>query len=283
MINKITIKNKVKIVNNEYVIKKKTPNINNIYNYLLSRSFNYMPKILKEDEENIYYEYIDDIEEPLEQKIIDLINLISLLHNKTTFYREIDLDYYKFRYENIIKRINEVSMFYNNLMEKIDSEVYMSPYHYLIARNISLINNILKHSKIYIDNWYKSIENSRKERVVLIHGNLSIDHYLKRDKSYLISFDKAEIGSPVTDLVNLYKTHSLNYDFISLLKIYLSKYPLSNSEMLLFLSIISIPDIVIDEHSEYKKVLKARRIIDYIYKTNHLLTEYGIKKQPDKN
>ena len=46
MINKITIKNSVKIINNDYVIKNKNNNISKTYNYLLSRSFNNFPEIV---------------------------------------------------------------------------------------------------------------------------------------------------------------------------------------------------------------------------------------------
>ena len=75
MINKITLKNSVKIIDNSYVIKKKKKDLSNTYNYLLSRSFNYFPKILKDDGDNVYYEYINDINEPSEQKINDLIKV----------------------------------------------------------------------------------------------------------------------------------------------------------------------------------------------------------------
>ena len=87
MKNKITIKNSVKIIDDSYCIKKKKKDLDKVYNYLLSRSFDYFPEILDEDNENIYYKYINDIDEPKEQKIIDLVNLVSLLHSKTTFYK----------------------------------------------------------------------------------------------------------------------------------------------------------------------------------------------------
>ena len=55
MINKITIKNSVKIIDNKYVIKKNNFKGNNIFKYLLSRSFDYFPKVLDSDYENIYF------------------------------------------------------------------------------------------------------------------------------------------------------------------------------------------------------------------------------------
>lgn len=281
MINKITIKNGVKIVNDEYVRKKKK-DIDNIYNYLLSRSFDYFPEIIGKDDEYIYYKYINDIDEPREQKMVDLVNLVSLLHNKTTFYKEVDIDDYKYIYESINKEIEETYNYYNIVMDNIESEVYMSPSNYLIARNISIIYDALRYSKNSIDKWYKMIENSRRLRVVMIHNNLELDHYLKSDKPYLVSFDKAKIDMPIFDLISLYKKHYLDFEFGDLFKIYLDRYPLSKSEMTLFLAIISIPDKINNSNSEYKRVLAIRRVIDYVYKTLDLVTEYGIKEKANE-
>ena len=284
MVNRITLKNSVKIINEEYVIKKKKKNLSNTYNYLLSRSFDYFPDVIKEDNEYIYYKYISDIDEPNEQKIIDLINLISLLHSKTTFYKEIDLDKYKEIYESINNEINDIYNYYNKLMDNIDEEVYMSPANYLIARNISIIYKNLAYAKDNIKKWYKIIEDKRKIRVATIHNNLLLEHYLKdENKPYLISWDKSRQDMPIYDLVSLYKNNYLDFEFTSLLKIYLSKYPLTKEEMLLFLTLIAIPSKIKYENTEYKRVLNIRRVIDYIYKTDVILKEYRIKQETNKS
>ena len=283
MINNITLKNSVRIIDNNYVIKKKQKNLSSTYNYLLSRSFNYFPEIIKEDDNDIYYKYINDIDEPQEQKITDLIVLISILHSKTTFYKEVDIDYYKYIYESINNQIDDTYNYYNNLMDNIESNKYMSPANYLIARNISIIYSSLAYAKNNISVWYKLIENKRKVRVVTIHNNLSINHYLKSDKPYLISWDKSTIDMPIYDLISLYKNHCLDFEFNDLLNLYLSKYPLSKEEKILFLTIISIPDKIKYTASEYKRVLNVRRVIDYTYKTNALLKEYRIEQKTNKS
>ena len=284
MTNKITLINNAKIIDNKYVIKKKKDNTLKTYSYLLSRSFNYMPEIIKEDDNYIYYKYINDIDEPDEQKIIDLIYLISLLHSKTTYYKEIDLDKYKEIYENINKEIDDTYNYYNHLMDNIEQDIYMSPANYLIARNISIIYKNLVYAKDNINKWYKIIEDKRKIRVVTIHNNLLLEHYLKdENKSYLISWDKSRRDMPIYDLVSLYKNNYLDFEFTSLLKIYLSKYPLTKEEMLLFLTLIAIPSKIKYEETEYKNVLNIRRIIDYIYKTDNILKEYCIKQETDKS
>lgn len=274
MINKITIKNGAKIIDNNYVIKKKKRDLSNTYNYLLSRSFDYFPEVVKEDNEKIYYRYINDLEEPKEQKVIDLVNLITLLHSKTTFYKEVDIDNYKYIYESINNSIDETLEHYNQLMDGIESEVYMAPSNYLIARNITIIYNALGYAKNNINSWYKMIENQRKVRVVTIHNNLRLEHYLKEDKPYLISWDKSKIDMPIFDLISLYQNNYLDFEFIDLLKLYLSKYPLTREEMTLFLTIISIPGKIPLNESEYQTVLSVRRILDYIYKSSEIVKMY---------
>ena len=88
---------------------------------------------------------------------------------------------------------------------------------------------------------------------------------------------------PIFDLVSLYKNNYLDFEFTDLLKIYLSKYPLTKEEMVLFLTIISIPSKIALSSSEYKTVLEVRKLLDYIYKTNELRKEYRIKEQTNKS
>lgn len=82
---------------------------------------------------------------------------------------------------------------------------------------------------------------------------------------------------PIYDLINLYYNHYLEFDFTEILDIYLSKYPLTTEELLLFLSIISIPKKIEYNSSEYKNVLNIRRQLDYIYKTSEIVKKYTIK------
>ncbi len=283
MINKITIINGVRIIDNKYVIKKNNFKDNDIFKYLLSRSFNYFPKILKINDDEVYFEYIKDICEPNEQKIIDLVILLSILHDKTTFYKEVDIDYYKNIYESINDKISTVYNYYNQVIDNIDNEVYMSPADYLIARNISIIYKNIVYARNNISLWYKLISSKREVRLVTIHNNPSLEHYLKSDKAYLISWDRTKIDMPIYDLLQLYQNHYLDFDFIPLFDIYFKKYHLKKDEMLLFLTLLAIPPIIKSSDTEYNLVLAVRRIIDYLYKTEAILEKYGIEKQDNES
>ena len=66
-----------------------------------------------------------------------MIHLTALLHSKTTYYKEINYDENKKLYESIKNKINYINNYYLDLINNIESKIYMSPYEYLIARNIS--------------------------------------------------------------------------------------------------------------------------------------------------
>ena len=274
-INKLTIKRDAKIIDNKIVIKEReNKNIDKTYRYLKSRSFDYFPEPLEINSNNEIYPYIEDADEPLEQKAVDLTHLITLLHNKTTFYREIDIDKNKEIYENIIGRLEYLNNYYTDLITLIEKEVYMSPSSYLIARNINIIFESIYFSKDKIEEWYKKIENNKNERVVNIHNNINLDHYRKSDKPYLISWNKSKIDSPIYDLLSFYQNHYLDLDFDDLFHYYESSYPLKEEERLLLFTYMAIPPKIEIEDSEYKMCIKINKIIDYLYKTSNLIMNY---------
>lgn len=274
---KITLKNSAKIIENEdtrLVIKKDNPNILDTYNYLLSRSFDYFPKIIYKDNDYNAYEYIEDVNEPSEQRILDIITLTSILHSKTTFYKEVDIDNYKYLYETINKKLEYLFNYYNDIITLIEKNIYMSPSNYIIARNINKIFETINYCKYEVDSWYELIKDKRKIRVVNIHNNLSLDHYIKNDKPYLISWNKNKIDMPIYDLLTLYKKYYLDFDFYELFNYYESRYPLTNEERKMLFILMSIPEKLVLDSSEYKNSIKCRKFFDYIYKTEELINEY---------
>lgn len=274
---KVTLKNSAKIIENEntrLVIKKDNPNILDTYNYLLSRSFDYFPKIIYKDNDYNVYEYVEDVNEPSEQRILDIITLTSILHSKTTFYKEVDIDNYKYLYETINKKLEYLFNYYNDIITLIEKNIYMSPSNYIIARNINKIFETINYCKYEVDSWYELIKDKRKIRVVNIHNNLSLDHYIKNDKPYLISWNKNKIDMPIYDLLTLYKKYYLEFDFYELFNYYESRYPLTNEERKMLFILMSIPEKLVLDSSEYKNSIKCRKFFDYIYKTEELINEY---------
>ena len=252
---KITIKNNVRIIDSgeeQFVIKRRDKKLDSLYKYLKSRSFDYFPEILYQTDNYDIYHYIEDAPITKEERGNDLIKLVTLLHNKTTFYKEIDDNTYKELYENTISRIEYLNNYYQDIIEIIEKEEYMSPAHYLFARNISKLFFNLNYCRDKIDKWYKIIEEKKRIRIVNLHNNLSLDHYLLNDKPYLISWRLSKKDIPIYDLIQLYKKYYQELDFYELLRNYEMNYPLLKEEKILFFCLISIPEKIDFNDTEYE-------------------------------
>ena len=93
----------MKTMEGDYVVKEKIDvNYRELYNYLLSRSFSFFPKIVSDEREDVVvFEYVEDVCLDKEQKALDLIKLVALLHSKTTYFKEVTKDKYKEIYDNL--------------------------------------------------------------------------------------------------------------------------------------------------------------------------------------
>lgn len=264
----------------KYIIKKNKQN-NEIREYLKSRNFNHIPEIITLPEEK--YEitkYIEEYKMPREQKIIDLAATISLLHNKTTHYKEITEETYNEIYNELKDKIENLYNYYIELITIIESKVYMSPCEYLIARNISIVFQALEESKEELGNWHKSVKNDTKQRLVVLHNNLELDHFMDNK---LISWDKSKIGMPIYDIYKLYKKHALEFEFNEVLKAYEKHYPLTENEKQLLFILMKIPPKIEMNKTEYENTKEAGKQIEYIYKSMKLTSPKNSNERPEDN
>lgn len=269
------------LVNNEYVLKENKGN-NKVFSYLDARNFNYYPSNKVLSDKYVLYEYLKDYDISSDERAIELINLVSLLHSKTTRYNSVSIDDYKKIYEDIDNKINKLYSYYNDLNELIEQEIYMSPSNYLLVRNISKIYSSLNYCKNELDNWYELVKESKKERVALIHNNLSLEHLIRNENSYLISWDKSKFDNPIYDLYNFYKNNYEKIEFSSLLEIYQKRYPLKQNELKLFFILISLPDKIEFTNNDFNNCKLVDKILDYLYKTDNIISPYYPKDKEEE-
>lgn len=256
----------------KYVLKKNKTS-KQITDYLKARNFDYIPQTLDDNEYTIS-KYIDELQMPKEQKMLDLIELTALLHNKTTHFKEIDLSYYTTLYEDLENNINYLYGYYTDIINLIESKVFMSPSEYLLARNINIVYDNLSLCHELLEEFYKEVKEKRKQRLVVLHNNLDLSHYIRNDNSYLISWDKAKIDIPIFDLYKLYKKYVLDFEFSEILETYEKHYPLFDYEKLLLFTLILMPNIVNFNDDEYEVCLKITKEIDSMIKTKKLVLPY---------
>ena len=276
---KVTVKGCAKIfncTNGDYVIKpKKEQDIKELYKYLSSRSFEYYPKLIEDNRSDVnVYEYIEDNSIDDEQKLYDLINVISLLHNKTSYYKEVTNDKIKSIYEELLGRVLYIEEYFNKIIYEVEDNVFVSPSNNLLLNNSSKIFESLTFLKKEIEEWYKISIDKNKMRVSLIHNNLELDHYIKNKNDYLISWDNYKIDSPILDIIKLYKKVYLNMDFSEPLKIYMEKFELTEIEKKLLFIMLVMPDEINLSENELRNVSIVRKYLDYIFKTENLIKSY---------
>lgn len=274
---KVTLKNNVRIIdsgNEQFVIKRRDKSLEELFKYLKSRSFDYFPEIVYKTENYDIYRYVEDTNISKEERAQDIMKLVTLLHSKTTFYKDIDDNTYKELYENTIERIEYLNNYYSDIAEIIENEEFMSPSNYLFIRNISELFSSLSYCRYQLDKWYEIIEEKKRIRIVNIHNNLSLDHYLADNKPYLISWRRSKRDIPIYDLINLYKKYYRDLDFCDLLRTYEMHYPLLPEEKILFFTLVSLPDKIDFNDTEYNLCKKIKKFYDYLLNTDKLINDY---------
>ena len=256
----------VELEDSKLVLKK---NNTDIYKYLKERNFDYYPNTEIIDGYELM-EYVEDDNLTDDTKINKIISLMSLLHSKTTYYKSTNDMEYKEIYETINATIKNRIDYYNRLMDVIESEVYMSPSHYFLARNITNIFNALDYCRYQLEKWYDQVKDLKKIRKSVIHNNLDLSHYLNNK---LISWNKSKFDLPIFDIEHLYRT---SYDYFvwdELLNDYLSQNMLHDEEVKLLYIILSIPEEIKFSNSEYQNTIIVNNLINYISKTSELVID----------
>lgn len=262
-----------------FVVKKKN-NQKKLYDYLDTRSFNYYPKVIdRNNDEYEITEYVNEIEIPDEQKLMDMIKLVSLLHNKTTYYKEVSEDYFKEIYEDIKNNIEHLNGYYSDIITNIETKIYMSPSEYLFARNVSELFNSLGYTEAKLEEWYNIVKEQNKVRFVVLHNNLDLSHFIMSNKPYLINWDKSKVDMPLFDIYKLYKRVNNKFDFEPYLKIYEANYPLRNEERLLLFILIALPDKIELKDNEYEMCTQINNLYENIFRTETLISKYTKKEE----
>ena len=159
------------------------------------------------------------------------------------------------------------------MASNIEETEFMSPSMYLFIRNYSALDSSLVYAEKELKKWYKKVSNNNKERVSIIHNNLSLDHFIRGDKNYLLSWDNYKVDTPVLDIYNFYKKEGFKLDFNYLLKIYNENLQLTQEEKQLLNILISMPPKLINITDESLNTINVKEFYDYIYSGISIVSE----------
>ena len=265
--------------NGTYCLKeRKRKDIKKIIEYLKAKQFHNILDIKSDDRDDFEItDYIEEVPFLKEDKAMEAVYLISMLHNKTTFYKSISLDEVKCFYENHIDKIIDLRNYIDNLCYSFDENLFLSSSQYLFIKNITILFNSLDYSKHYIEKWYNIVKNKTSKRVVMNHNNLDLSHIIIGNKPYIINWNKASIDSPVMDLYSLFKKNFLDININSLFNVYTSKYQLLKEEMFLLFSLLLLPEKIEFSDCEIHNTKIVYDHYKYLSSVMSFVSEYNLK------
>ena len=278
--NKV-LNNKAKYIeeDDKYILKSTDKDIEELFSYLHSKGFDNIPDIVEVSNEGIKYKYIESKNNDDNLKRLELSKLLSFLHYKTSYHKDISKHKYREIYDKLKEKIEYIEEYYNKLMDKIEMEIYPSPTHYLIERNYSIILGSINFIKSEIKRWFRLVENKTKERVSIVNNNPRKEHVIIGDKSYLINWDNYMVDTPIIDLYKLYKVDNNYKDFYELYKEYSKNFNLTEEEKKLFFIMISIPPKIEFLDDEILNTKIVGDLINYLYKTNEFIKLVNSEKK----
>lgn len=265
-----------------------TPRCNDklkIFDYLENKDFPFfLPMRNSSSDSYEVYPYIVDSMEPSD-KAVDLIHVLSLLHIKTTSYREVQMDSIKEIYETTLQKIDSLKEYYYQLQDVIEEHIYMAPDEYLLIRNISLLYENLNLSREYLNEWYESKKDEKKERVVFLHRQPSLSNFIDFKTPYFIHWDLSEKGYPIYDFLYFYRCHYLELEMDSLFQVYQSKFLFTSDEKALFLCLLLLDEKIdlSDNHYQntilvHHRILYSAKARDFVLKQNQEYQEANENK-----
>ena len=256
--------------NKLYCRKKAKTNIIEKYKYLKSKDFNnYIDTKITNGYE--IREYIKEVDITPEDKLHELVYLTSMLHTKTTHYKNLTIDEIKTYYERLTDNILNIKKYYNDIVETNDIYLYLKPSINLLINNISLILISLDNCKYFLDKWYEIVKIKQRKRVVMNHNNLKLSNLIVGDYSYLINFDNSIIDYPIYDLVSIFKNNYEIIDMNDLFAFYCSKYNLLNEENYLLFAMLLKIDKETFSDIEIINTRKISNLIIYLKKISFFL------------
>ena len=186
------------------IVKRVSNKVKNTYDYLASQECKMVLYPLKQFifEGDVYfiYKYMSKYNYPDIKKIDDLIDAMTLLHQKTSFTVKLsDKEFkYFFRiYKNLDRIFQTLEMFVRESEikeEKTDNDwILLSKYNTFLKLK-TIMYSLQRKIHKYIDS---------KGSVVyaLNHGNLNLNHIIQKK---LISFDNSYLGIFISDYAKLY-------------------------------------------------------------------------------
>lgn len=223
----------------KYLVKKTKSKIKDKYDFLKNegvKNIIYPLSNIKGDfstrfNENICEEgycvlpYIDDSHVLNETKVKALLEELSYLHDKTSFYRKLSVTSSKKKIDEILGFLDYKFSLIESYIRTIEAQPF-DEYSIPVLKNYQYILDAKKLMIKYNMELIKAIKEEKSVMYCFLHNNPKLEHLLiNNGNKYLISIDNGVIGICSLDLAKFYlENKDVNIDISELIKLYLKKY-----------------------------------------------------------
>ena len=223
------------------------PTLDGRYAILEERSLYYlMPWLSNEDKEDRFAKH---------QKMFrELARLHTLSVKDIAVTSEARQDHY----ERTLEQWEREEEFLEEFLESCERKWYMSPFELMFCNYYQSIRQAVTFSKSKLEEWLEVSKEETKGRIVMIHGKVSIEHFLYDDRGYgyFTNFEDSKIASPIHDLLpflvrRLHAQPGQYDDTIEWINTYFRYFPFRNDEKLLFLSYLAHPGSIFETVEDY--------------------------------
>lgn len=162
--------------------------------------------------------------------------------------------------------------FLQSYVEQCEHEWYMSPFQLQVCTYFHETMQAYWFAETQLEKWYEKIKETKKWRMVFIHGNALLSHYVHDEKGnrYFLSWERACWASPLADLfTSLYHhvrtSHPIGDEWIDGVVEYEQQLSILDEEQAFFFSHLAQPDSMYRFVSQYAtERQKERSERDYV-------------------
>ena len=249
---------KVKCLEGIYALKKIKTDERAKRLLYMRRKFNALPlrtvpilhsmegDLVVKEEGNYYYltPWIDEVPFSDEKKVGYFVDCLAYLHHSTVEMEPVDDT------EKVVRCVEAIKAKWRSYEEwltafvyRAEHTIYPSPFEQLVLAHYNAIIQKTEQAIGAIDKWKEVAVESPMQRLVLCHGQPSIDHFICDNRgAQLLNLEAATMDTPCLDIAAFIDSlsHS-SVDLVKLLNIYEMSFPLRDNEKDLLVAFLHFP------------------------------------------
>ncbi|MEG0366421.1 MAG: hypothetical protein RR585_06270 [Coprobacillus sp.] len=276
---------KIKCDNGYYIVKiVESKQVEQVYEYIETLHIKCFVQILINKNNEIltpYYQsylylmpYIENSVGLLKEvKIKFYFETLAYLHYNSFYYTKINQQYFETLKNDILKIIDERSIYYQQMIKSFENIVIRSPSQWMLVMNYYRIYEALCSSRQYLSQYLEHTKEFHQIRVCLNYKHFDYDHIALKNR-LLLSIDNVCIDLPIYDLFDIYqRIPDILFDLDCFCEYYFKKIELREDEKLLLCCLMNIVPIIEYGQDEIENIIKLSRLLYYLDSVHNFITQ----------